>query len=195
MTRVLSELDILGTNFDWTIERYHNAIAAGVLTEYDKVELIKGRIIKKMPISEDHSGVVENLTLLFFELLGRKFRYRSENPITLPNDSEPEPDFVVAKKLEEGEKSYHPRPEHIHLVIEVANETLDYDRKVKAKLYAEAGIKEYWIINIKFRKVEVYSSPSLEDGSYESVINYEENADLHSPFLGSFPTKKLLPIQ
>jgi len=59
MTRLISELDFHTEPFEWTLERYHNAIYAGVLTEEDAVELISGQLIQKMPFSEDHAAVVE----------------------------------------------------------------------------------------------------------------------------------------
>lgn len=191
MTRVLSELDFLTDPFEWTLERYHNAIEAGVLTEYDAVELIHGQLVKKMPISEDHAGTIEELDDFFRDLFGKKYRYRSENPVPVLPKSEPEPDFVIAKK-KVGKKT-HPTPEEIYLIIEVANSTLQYDRKVKGPIYAGAGIPEYWIINLKARKIEVHLSPVREDSVFDSLRSYGENEVFESPFAGRVVVKDLLP--
>lgn len=195
MTRLISELDFHVEPFEWTLERYHNAIEAGVLTEYDAVELIHGQLVKKMPISEDHAGIIEALTKYFITRFGFEYRYRSENPVPLLNNSEPEPDFVIAQNLPEGVKSRHPKPEEIHLVVEVAHSTLKYDRKVKGVLYAEAGIPEYWIINLRSRKIEVHRDPNPAEGNFETVLNHAEGTVFTSSFAGEVTVDDLLPIK
>lgn len=191
MTRVLSELDFLTDPFEWSLDRYHSAIEAGILTEYDAVELIHGQLIKKMPISEDHAGTIEELADYFRDIFGKKYRYRSENPVPILPKSEPEPDFVIAKK--KAGKKTHPTPKEIYLIIEVANSTLQYDRKVKGPIYAGAGIPEYWIINLKARKIEVHLSPVQEDEVFDSVRSYGENEVFDSPFAGQVVVSDLLP--
>lgn len=191
MTRVISELDFLGDPFEWSLERYHDAIKAGILTEYDAVELIHGQLIKKMPISEDHASVVENFVVYFASKFGFKYRYRSENPVPILENSEPEPDFVIAKKRKGKPK--HPTPQEIHLIIEVANSTLQYDRKVKGPIYAGAGIPEYWIVNLKANKIEVHLSPAPGDGVFENVCSYGKEDTFESPFAGQVIVKELLP--
>lgn len=191
MTKILSELDFLAEPFEWSLERYHDAIAAGILTEYDAVELIHGQLVKKMPVSEDHASVVELFVEFFVNRFGFKYRYRSENPVPILPSSEPEPDFVVARKKEGKQK--HPTPEEIYLIIEVAHSTLNYDRKVKGPIYANAGIPEYWIINLKARKIEVHLSPATEDGVFDSVMSYGEHEVFESPFAGKIAVRELLP--
>ena len=95
MTRILHSELVSG--FEWTVERYHRAIELGLLTEDDRVELLLGDLIETTPIGEDHAATVEVLGEYFYERLGTAYRLRSENPVTLPNNSEPEPDFVVAR--------------------------------------------------------------------------------------------------
>lgn len=194
MTRLLSELDFHTEPFEWTLERYHEAIAAGILTEYDAVELIKGKLVKKMPISEDHAGIIEELADYFRDLFGSQYRYRSENPVTFQNNSEPEPDFVISVKKEKDQKSRHPKPDEVHLIIEVAHSTIQYDRKVKGPIYAEAGIPEYWIINLKTRKIEVHLSPDQEENTYQTILSYTDGETFDSPFAGTVIVADLLPI-
>jgi Uma2 family endonuclease len=193
MTKVLSELDFFADMFEWSLERYHNAIEAGILTENDSLELIKGKLVKKMPISEDHAYVIEFLADFFRERFGRKYRYRSENPVTFLDNSEPEPDFVVAQKPSKSLLTKHPKPADVHLIIEVAKSTVQYDRKVKGMLYAEADIAEYWIINLKSRKIEVHLSPDRDENSYETMVSYAEGESFSSPFAGEIVVADLLP--
>lgn len=194
MTRLLSELDFHTEPFEWTLERYHEAIAAEILTEYDAVELIKGKLVKKISISEGHAGIIEELADYFRDRFDSKFRYRSENPVTFKDNSEPEPDFVVSLKKGKGQKSRHPKPDEVYLIIEVAHSTIQYDRKVKGPIYAEAGIPEYWIINLKARKIEVHLSPDQEENTYQTILSYADGESFESPFAGTVVVADLLPI-
>jgi len=190
MTRVLPELDIIVDTFEWSLERYHDAIKAGVLTEYDAVELIHGKLVKKMPISDDHAAIVEAFVKFFITRFGFDYRYRSENPVSIIDNSEPEPDFVVAQPIKG--KQRHPTPEEIHLIIEVAHSTLQYDRKVKGPIYASAGIPEYWIVNLKASKLEVHLSPAQEEGVFENVRSYGIGDVFESPFVGEVAVSDIL---
>jgi len=194
MTKVLPELDFLAEPFEWSIERYHSAIRAAILTENDSLELIKGKLIRKMPTSEAHAYVVELLMEFFRDRFQKAYRYRSENPVTFIDNSEPEPDFVVARKADKKTLGKHPKPEEVHLIIEVAGSTLQYDRKIMGAIYAEAGIAEYWIINLKSRKIELHLSPDQEGSSYESIVSYGEADDFTSPFAGEIKVADLMPL-
>jgi Uma2 family endonuclease len=80
------------------------------------------------------------------------------NPARLNRHSEPQPDFSILKLRDDYRKTL-PRPENAVLAVEVANTSLDYDRKVKLALYARSGIPEGWIVNLATEDVEVYRSP------------------------------------
>ncbi len=190
MTRILQSALVEG--FNWTIERYHQAIAAGVLTEEDRVELLRGDLIEVMPVGEDHSSTLEGLGEYFSNLRGQ-YRLRSENPVTLPDNSEPEPDFVIARKLPPNTRRQHPTPEDILLLIEVAHATVNKDRNLKGPIYAAAGIPEYWIINLNARSVELHLFPT-PIGEYGSVVHYAEGQTFESPLLGTTEVVALLPL-
>jgi Uma2 family endonuclease len=89
-------------------------------------------------------------------------------------DSEPEPDLVWVK--EKDYSTQNPLPEDVLLVIEVADTSLAKDRGIKAKLYAEAGIQDYWIVNILERTIEVRRDP--QGSSYRSVEVYRAGQDV-----------------
>ena len=91
---------------------------------------------------------------------------RPQLPLTLVDDSEPEPDLAVvrARDAESGER--HPRT--ALLVVEVAGESLPLDRQAKAVLYARAGIPEYWIVNLGDATVEVRREPDAASGTYRT---------------------------
>jgi Uma2 family endonuclease len=93
------------------------------------------------------------------ETLRERAVIRGQNPITLPNYSEPEPDVVIARGRDEDYLAHHPYPEDILLVVEISDTTLDYDQTTKLTLYAEAGISNYWIVNLNAYQLERYSQP------------------------------------
>ena len=142
-----------------TVEQYHQMIDAGILLPEDRVELLDGCLVKKMSNNPEHAFPITRLNRLFFTLLPTGWHARIQSPITL-NASEPEPDVSVARGSESKYAKRHPYPADIGLVIEVANESLQSDRKRKSMIYAQAGIPEYWIVNVKAGTVEVYSKPT-----------------------------------
>ena len=176
----------------WTLERYHQAIELGLLTENDRVELLFGKLIEKMPTGNLHAATVEKLDDYFRYLLGREYQYREEKPVTLPNASEPEPDYVIAYRKADYYASGHPTPPDILLLVEVSDATLYIDRNAKARAYALAGIKEYWIVNIPGRKVEVHLNPLADEGIYSQVSHYSEDGTFESPFAGEVRVGDLL---
>ncbi|MEM6396771.1 MAG: Uma2 family endonuclease [Bacteroidota bacterium] len=180
-------------SFEWTIERYHRAIEKGVFTEDDRIELLDGKIIEKMSVSNLHSSCVMILMEHFPFLLGRTYQYRSENPIILNDNSELEPDFVIVRRSSNNYREGHPKVEDIHLLVEVADESLNRDRTYKAKLYASANIAEYWIINLANRQIEVHTKPSADTAVFGSVQHFKEEEEFESPFVGEVVVKELLP--
>lgn len=154
-------------HYKLSIDKYEQMIRAGILTENDRVELIRGELIDKMPIGDAHVGVVNRLTRKFAKLLDESVTVSVQNPLVLA-DSEPEPDVALYTRRSAGKA----RPGDVHLVIEVADSSLEFDRTVKLPLYAEAGIRELWIVNLIDERLEVYRKPQLE-GSYAEPLALE----------------------
>jgi Uma2 family endonuclease len=142
----------------FTVAQYHRMIAAGVLTENDRVELLEGWIVDKMPQHPVHAGTISILLAKLQAKLPRGWIVRVQSPITL-EDSEPEPDLAVVQGPEEKYLAVHPTPEDIAIVIEVADRTLEYDRTVKGRAYARARLPIYWLVNLVELRVEVLSQP------------------------------------
>lgn len=151
----------------FTVDDYEQMIHHGILTENDPVELIRGEIVDKMPLGDQHIACVNRQTRLLVRKLGDLAIVSVQNPIRLP-DSQPEPDFALLQPREDFYASGKPLPADVWLLIEVADTTLDYDRDVKRSLYAEAGISEYWIVNLVDQCLEVYRQPQ-PDGTYRDA--------------------------
>lgn len=193
MTKFIEPLLQAIPAFTWTLDRYHEAIRKGVFTTADKIELLYGKIVELMPIGSPHSQCVMVVADFFRERFGSMYVYREEKPITITEIvSEPQPDVVVAKK-----KDYslgNPEPDEIYFIAEVASSSLQKDQTIKVVLYAEAGIQEYWIINLDKRRIEVHIDPLPEEGAYGSVNNYGETSTFTSPFAGEVVVADLLPL-
>jgi Uma2 family endonuclease len=143
----------------FTIDEYHRLIQLGFLKENDRVELIRGELVQMAAKGTLHSVCNTKLFRELERLIGNNAVIRSQEPIILPADSEPEPDVVIARGEPDDYLSNHPYPEDILLVIEVSNSTLDYDQTEKLRLYAENQIQNYWIVNLVANQLERYSQP------------------------------------
>ena len=150
---------VLATRRKFTIEEYHQLVDLGFFTENDRIELIRGEIIEMAPKRTPHSVCNSILFGELYKLLGDRANVRGQEPITLPSNSEPEPDVVIAKKKVDNYLSAHPTAEDIILVIEISDSTLKYDKEIKLSLYAEANINYYWIVNLVDNHLEVYTNP------------------------------------
>ncbi len=151
----------------YTVAEYDEMIAKGILGEDDRVELIRGEIVPKMPIGESHIDCSDRLNRLLMQPTFHLATVSIQNPIHLA-DSEPEPD-VVLKRLPDATSRYSkPDPPDVFLIIEIADSSLNNDRNVKGPLYAENGIVEYWNVNLVDGCLEVHRQPR-SDGAYADV--------------------------
>ena len=124
------------------------------LFQDERVELLRGVLVKMSPQLAPHASTVQKLTQLLVMRMQGRFTLRIQSPLALSDDSEPEPDVAV---VELGDyESEHPTT--ALLVIEVSDTTLKKDRG-KAAVYASARVGEYWIVNVAARTVEVHTSP------------------------------------
>ncbi|WP_066379806.1 MULTISPECIES: Uma2 family endonuclease [unclassified Anabaena] len=147
----------------WTVEEYHRMIEAGILSDR-QVELLTGEIIEMSPEGEPHAYCSHEAANYLSSLLGDLATIRQAKPITLPNDSEPEPDIAIVQRLGREYREHHPYPENIFWVIEYANSSLDKDLEIKSKIYAQAGILEYWVVNLQ--KLHLIIFRDILDGEY-----------------------------
>ncbi len=192
MTKFIEPLLQAVPEFQWTLARYHEAIRVGLFTTADRIELVYGKIIDRMPSGGTHAECVQIVADYFRGRFLTTFIIREEKPITFKdNNSEPEPDIAVVSKQRYSPN--HPVPSDTHLVVEVADSSIEKDQTIKVVLYAEANIAEYWIINLPKRRVEVHLNPLPDERTYGSVNNYGEEESFESPFAGTVKVVELLP--
>jgi Uma2 family endonuclease len=147
----------------WTIDEYHRMIESGILSDR-KVELLNGEIVEISPEGVPHAYCSHEAGEYLAELLGERAKIRHAKPITLPNNSEPEPDIAIVQRLGREYREHHPYPENIFWLIEYANTSLEKDLEIKSKIYAQAGILEYWVVNLK--KLHLVVFRDILDGEY-----------------------------
>lgn len=154
----------------FTVEEYYEMTRSGILSENDRLELLAGEIVEMSPIGSRHAACVNGLNLMFNASLQGWAIVSVQNPIRLSRYSEPEPDLALLKLQEDFYARAHPGPRDVFLVIEVAETSVEMDRKAKLPLYAEAGIPEVWIFDLQARDVEVYRKPF--EGAYSVFEKY-----------------------
>ncbi|HLP91611.1 MAG TPA: Uma2 family endonuclease [Nostocaceae cyanobacterium] len=167
----------------FTIDQYHQIYELGILTENDRVELIRGEIVEMSPIGKRHAGYVNLINKILSKLLDEQIIISVQNPIQLNHLSEPQPDIAILKPHPNFYIDKLPEVKDILLLIEVADSTIDYDRDVKIPLYAENGILEVWLIDINAETITIYRQPTptgykdvkiLQRGDSLSILAFSE---------------------
>ena len=159
-----------------SVDQFRQMQDSEILKEGDSVELLDGLLVRKDRGSRGENGLGHSPrhALLILRLL-RLFRgiiesgtwhLRVQLPVVLNEISAPEPDLAVVRGTEEVYTAQHPGSADIALMIEVADSSLSFDRITKRRLYATAGIPEYWIINLPESQIEIHSSPDRSAGSF-----------------------------
>jgi Uma2 family endonuclease len=143
----------------FTVEEYHRMAEVGILHEDDRVELIEGAIVQMTAIGRQHAACVGELNNRLVPALAGRALVWPQNPISLPGDTEPQPDIVLLRPRADRYAADDARPDDVLLVIEVADSSVRYDRLVKRPLYARAGIPEVWIVDLPGQAVEVCRQP------------------------------------
>ena len=155
-------VEVAATRRRFTRSEYYRMAEVGILGRRDRVELIKGEIVEMSPVGPRHSAFVDNLTRRLARRLPDDAIVRVQGPLALADDTEPEPDLTVLRRRAVPYKEREAWAEDALLVIEVAESSLAYDRSTKQRLYAEAGIPEYWVVDCAAEAVEVHRDPGPE---------------------------------
>jgi Uma2 family endonuclease len=152
----------------FTVDEYYRMAQAGILTENDRVELIEGEVVEMSPIGSRHAACVKRLNTFLNRLVGQQMIVSIQDPIYIDEFSEPEPDVALLRFREDFYVESHPTASDVLLIIEVADTSVEYDRKKKLPLYAQAGIREVWLANLPEDRFEIHTQPL--SGKYQSVL-------------------------
>lgn len=160
--------------FLWDADRYEEAVARGIFTPDDPIELIDGEIITHMsPQKSLHSTAINLIADVVERAFGAGFYARQQQPLRLGLQSVPEPDIAVVLGSPRDHLENHPLA--AELVIEVADTSIVIDRGRKLRLYAREGVPEYWIVNLVDDCIEVYRQPAGEGYADTRIYRRGEN--------------------
>ena len=143
-----------------TVDEYERMGEASIFRPDDRLELLEGEIFEMSPIGSHHAACVDLLARLLRVRVEDFAIVRVQNPIRLDDFSEPQPDVALLKLRDDFYRHAHPTPADVLLVIEVADSTVESDRGYKIPLYAKAGIKEAWLVNLPAERIEIYAEPA-----------------------------------
>ena len=153
-----------------SLDQYDRMIDSGVFDspKGKRIELIRGELRKMTPIGPDHEDAVDYLNEWSFDSKPKGVRVRIQNSLGFSElKSAPQPDIAwVTRRFSKR----RPQAADVFLVIEVAQTSLRFDRGIKARLYAKAGIRDYWVVSIPDRCVEVFRDPFR--GRYKTLKTY-----------------------
>jgi Uma2 family endonuclease len=172
----------VATRRQFTVEEYYRMGEAGILRESERLELIEGEILTMVPIGPEHAASVDRLNRLWASRLVDRAIVRVQNPVRISPASELQPDLALLRPRPDFYRKSHPEAADVLLLIEVADTTVEADRRVKIPLYAKAGIPESWLLDLPGNRVELFRQPGT-DGY--------QHARLHSR--GQFLTPEAFP--
>jgi Uma2 family endonuclease len=156
---------------------YDRLVESGAFVD-ERIELLHGCLVTMSPQGDDHATIADEIVRALYLQLGRlgtieTYSIRSHSPYAASEYSEPEPDIAVVPRLHPGD----PHPARAYLLVEVADSSLRKDRRIKTAIYAEAGVPEYWIVDVNAGEVEVYTEP--RDGAYRATARLTRADVLH----------------
>ena len=140
----------------WSVQDYHRMSELGLLNPDERTELIAGHITLMAAKGTPHVTSLYLLANTLREQLGSTALIRTQDPIQLDDFSEPEPDLAIVRGTILDYAEQHPRPSDVYLIVEVADSTLKYDCETKDKLYAQAGITDYWVLDLQNRQLHIF---------------------------------------
>jgi Uma2 family endonuclease len=160
----------------WTRDEYYRAWEAGIFGPEERLELLDGEILQRMGPQPPHATAVSKTAHVLATAFGPGCYARQQSPITLHDQSEPEPDVLIVPGTPDDYAARHPGPQDALLLVEISDTTLRLDQGRKQRAYARAGIPEYWVVNLTVRRLHVYREPT--GSGYRSVTHFGEEESI-----------------
>lgn len=143
----------------YSVDDYSRLGELGILPPGVRTELIYGEIFDMSPPGSRHASVVDQLTQSLVRGVGDRALVRVQNPLRLDQYSEPQPDLTLVRPRPDFYRNAHPSAADVLLAIEVGDSSAAYDRQVKAELYASAGVRELWLIDLTAQGAQICRDP------------------------------------
>jgi Uma2 family endonuclease len=163
-------MSVAVTRRRFTVDDYQRMEEAGILRAEDRVELVDGEFVRMMAIGPRHHASVDRANRAFVTKLGESAIVRVQGAVRLDLYNAPEPDLVLLRPRSDFYATRHAGPADVLLILEVAESSIEYDRTVKALLYARADVPEYWVVDLNERILYCYLSPHR--AGYRNVREY-----------------------
>jgi len=135
----------------------------------ERLELIRGVVIRMPPISPPHADSVDRFNESLVLALRGRARVRIQLPFIAADESMPQPDVAIVPAGDYSER----HPDRAYVLIEIADSSLRYDRETKAPLYAESQVDEYWLVDVVSRSVEVFRGSKNGEWTERQTVPFE----------------------
>lgn len=169
-----SEVELLSVSKSrewlWTREEYYKLAKEGFFNG-QRVELIEGRILLMSAMNALHRNGVIKADRVLQKVFTQGFHVSTQCPLSIGDASDPKPDVAVVEGSEDDYIERHPTT--AVLIVEISDSSLEYDQIVKASLYAKAKVPDYWIVDLKDRRLEVRRRP-MRDKTQPFGFGYAE---------------------
>jgi Uma2 family endonuclease len=178
----------------WSVAQFERAVALGLFSPEQRLELLEGELYERPMENPPHAYTTDAV----YDLLARTLDLstcflRNQHALPLTEDSAPIPDLAVIRGKRSDFTQSHPTAEDVLLVIEISDATVSQDRNAKAGIYAEAGIQEYWIVNLGRRRLEIYRDPNGNEwGTNLKLTELQSISPLCAPTI-TLPVSEFLP--
>ena len=175
---LVSTMKVTGGPRRFTVQEYYQMAEIGLLQPDERVELIEGEIILMSPQGPQHASSNQRATRWFTQKLSVRAVVRIQLPVRLSELSEPEPDVALAVLDADEYGDHHPTPKEILFILEISFSSLELDRVYKKRLYAQAGIRQYCVLNLLTRELEDYRQPSAAGYRSQQTLTERESFTL-----------------
>jgi len=152
-----------------SVEQFHRMIEAGCFGDGDRLELIDGEMRDMPPIGPPHGGTTDALTMVFAPKLAGRAIVRVQGALVLDDGTELYPDLSVLRPRDDYYRKGNPTGDDVLLVIEVADSSLTLDLRTKPAKYARAGIRRYWVVDLRHRTLHDHRDPDRRGRRYRQL--------------------------
>jgi Uma2 family endonuclease len=159
------------------VEDYEKMVEYGIFDEDEKIELWDGILVEMSPKGTKHANAIRRISREIEKKIGEQIIFSAQDPIRLDDFSEPEPDVVLLVPPVEKYDFSHPTPKDIYLVMEIADSSIEKDRR-KAANYAQNGILQYLLLNLNTNEIEDYREPSADGYRFKKTYTENESFNL-----------------
>jgi Uma2 family endonuclease len=151
-----------------TVDEYYRMAEVGLLAPDARVELIDGEIVDMPPMGSPHGGSGNLLNQRFMKAVGDAAIVSLGTTLILGKYSAPQPDLMLLHPRADFYRRSNPTPSEVLLVLEISDSTWRYDREIKAPLYAQHGISDFWIVNLRKQELHCFRAPRR--GEFAEVV-------------------------